>query len=271
METEMDCRKWKKKINEYIDDLLSEDQKAAFELHIANCPDCSREVHELREVVSMVKTLSRKDLPNDFELNLRRAIETDELRRNVSVRKRIDYSGIIKWTGAAAAIFLILFGVLTDRFNLNFLEAYPQQEQQRILMEATPAQEDAATDDAQNDANLMTPSVAEESKPPAVDATNGKDLEREAHTYTADILRIETNAIDLKVYNVKVTVDDLRNIAQMHGIEVLDFSCQGVTLSVEEDHREILYRELSLLGQMVETGDRMGSDTISIMILYGVE
>lgn len=267
----MGCKKWKNFINEYIDDVLTENQKTAFELHLANCSDCSREVHELKEVVSMVKSLSRKDLPNDFEFRLRRSIETDEIRRTAAINKRVNYSGIVKWVGAAAAIFLIMFGVLTDMFNLNILEAQPEKEQQRILMEAAPAQEEAATDKAQNDANLMTPSAAEAPKPPAVDLRDEKDSRLEARTFTADNSRIETDTIDFKVDSVSVTVDTLRNIADRHGIEVLDMSCQGITLKVNEEHREILYRELIRLGRIVETGDRMGTDTISIMILYGVE
>ena len=267
----MNCKKWKKFINEYIDYLLSEDQKTAFESHMANCSDCSREVHELREVVSMLKTLSQKDLPIDFEFKLKRAIETDELRKTVLARKRIDYSGIIKWVGAAAAIFLIMFGVLADRLNFDILDAQPQKEQQRVLMEAAPAQEEATPDEAQTDANLMTPSVAEAPEPPAVDLPAEKDLRQDASIYFADISRIETNAIDLTVDSVQVTVDDLRNIANEHGIEVLDFSCQGITLRVNEDHRKILYRELGRLGRIVETGDKFGTDTVSVMILYGVE
>lgn len=271
METKMNCKKWKKIINEYIDDLLSDDQRTSFELHMTKCSDCSWEVHELREVVSMVKTLSQKDLPNDFEFKLRRAIETDELRKTVLTRKRTDYSVIIKWAGAAAAIFLIMFGVLTDRLNFDILDAQPQKEQQRVLMEAAPTQEEATPEETQTDANRMTPFVAEAPEPPAVDLPAEKDLRQEAGIYSADISRIETNAIDLNADSVMVTVDDLRNIAYEHGIEVIDFSCQGITLRVSEDHREILYRELSRLGRIVETGDRYGTDTVSVMILYGVE
>ncbi len=183
----------------------------------------------------------------------------------------MDYSGIIKWVGATAAIFLVLFGVLTDRLNFDILRTQPQEEQQRILMEAAPAQEDAAREEAQADANLMAPSVAEAPKPPAVDKTNEKDLARETRIYTTDISRIETNAIDLKADSVKVTVDTLRNIAIQHGIEVLDFSCQGITLRVKDEHREILYQELSRFGRIVETGGQTGGDTVSIMILYGFE
>jgi len=262
----MNCKKWKKFINEYIDDLLSEDQRTSFESHMTKCSDCSREVHELREVVSMVKTLSQKDLPNDFEFKLRRAIETDELRKTVLARKRIDYSGIIKWAGAAAAIFLIMFGVLTDRLNFDILDDQAQKEQQRVLIEAAPAQEEAQTD-----VNRMTPFVAKAPEPAAVDLPAEKDLRQETGIYSADISRIETNAIDLTVDSVQVTVDDLRNIANEHGIEVLDLSCQGIMLRVNEEHREILYTELSRLGRIVETGDKFGTDTISIMILYGVE
>jgi hypothetical protein len=266
----MACKKWKKNINEYIDDLMPEVQKAAFESHMANCSDCRREVSELKEVVSLVKTLAQKDLPYDFESKLRRAIETDELRKASAIRRR-DYSGFLKWAGAAAAIFLILFGIFTDRLDLDILRTQPQQEQQRIMMEAATEQEEAATDKAQNDANLMTPAPAEAPKPPAADLPGEKDSRLEARAFTADIARIETNAIDLKVDGVNVTVETLRSIAQEYGIEVLDYSCQGITLKVEEEHREILYRELSHLGRIVETGDQIGTNTISIMILYGVE
>ena len=262
----MNCKKWKKRINEYIDDLLPDDQKSAFELHMVNCSDCSREVHELREVVSMLKTLSQKDLPIDFELKLKRAIETDELRKTLLVRKRIDYSGIVKWAGAAAAIFLIMFGVLTDRLDFGISDGQPQNEQQRVLMEAAPAQEEAEAD-----ANLKTPFVAEAPKSVADDTTNDKDLAQGTRVFVAGISRIESNAIDLTVDSVQVAVDDLRNIANEHGIEVIDLSCQGITLRVNEDHRKTLYRELSRLGRIVETGDKFGTDTISIMILYGVE
>lgn len=260
----MGCSKWKKHLNYYIDDLLPKDKKAAFESHMTSCSDCNREVSELREVVAMVKTLSQKDLPDDFEIKLRRAIETDELRRTAVVRKRMDYSGIIKWVGAAAAIFLVLFGVLTDRLNFDILRTQPQEEQQRILMEAAPAQEDA---------NLITPSAvpAPEPKPEAVSAPNEKDMAQEMRVFTADIPGIKTNAVDLNADSVQVTVDTLRNIADQHGIEVLDLSCQGITLRVKDGHREILYQELSRFGRIVETGDQTGGDTVSIMILYGFE
>jgi len=269
MESKMNCKKWNTIINEYIDNLLTADQKTAFELHLANCSDCSRQVQEFMEVGSMVKTLSQLDLPDDFEVKLRRAIVADELNRTTKDKKRTNFSGMIKWAGAAAAIFLILFGVLTDRFSFNIFETEPQQEQQAMFMEAAPVQEEAVSEKVQNDANLVPPS--EVPTPAAVTVENEKDQIREARLYTAKISRIETNSIDLNVKSVIVTVDTLRDIAYEHGIEVLDFSCQGITLSVTEELREILYTELSRLGRIVETGDQYGTDAISIMILYGID
>jgi hypothetical protein len=126
-------------------------------------------------------------------------------------------------------------------------------------------------DQAQTDVNLMTPAPIKAPIPQVVDLQEEKDTRLETRSFTADISRIETNAIDLNVEGVNVTVETVRDIAEEHGIQVLDFSCQGITLKVGEEHREILYTELSRLGRIVETGDKIGTNTISIMILYGVE
>lgn len=57
---------WTEKLSEYLDDELSASERAALELHRAECRECSRLLDELQRVVATAKTLTPR--PPDRDL-----------------------------------------------------------------------------------------------------------------------------------------------------------------------------------------------------------
>lgn len=71
----------KELLNAYIDNLLSDKERAAVEAHIASCPSCMKELDELAQAVNVVKKLDRIVPPPWFSEQVMINIKKEEDRK----------------------------------------------------------------------------------------------------------------------------------------------------------------------------------------------
>ncbi|MGD0678124.1 MAG: zf-HC2 domain-containing protein [Polyangiaceae bacterium] len=57
-----------------IEDALADDQRMAFELHVASCPHCARLVRDYEAIPALVRALTDCGAPDDVRIRLQRLL-----------------------------------------------------------------------------------------------------------------------------------------------------------------------------------------------------
>jgi len=256
----MFCKDLELDLTDFIDNNLSEKRRLEFEQHLEVCQNCRVKLNETKQTIEYIKGLSEIEPPNDFSLKIIKAIEFEEIKGSIKRTKSFDFVSILKWSGAAAAIFFVLFGIFDDRLQLNYA---PDQVamQARTFVEEMPVEEILP---ASESARMATFDSVESKEETAVE----DNLPQAANYLTAEVTTVESDLIELKVFSAATNINTLRVLAEENNIEILDITCEGLTLRVNEEKRKLLFGELSKLGEIVETGKQLGSDMLSIVIIY---
>jgi anti-sigma factor RsiW len=67
---DLTCRAIVEVVNDYLDELMSAEDRASFEQHLHACPWCLTYLRQIRETVALGARLNADDLPADVEQNL---------------------------------------------------------------------------------------------------------------------------------------------------------------------------------------------------------
>lgn len=67
----MECSKVVKLLHEYLDDALSWREAEALDQHLVECGCCAQELHQLRSLRQLMRSLSRKEPPRDLDLRVK--------------------------------------------------------------------------------------------------------------------------------------------------------------------------------------------------------
>lgn len=66
----MNCDRIKELLNDYLDNELTKDERAAFEQHIEKCSECREEVELMQEMLYALHDIDEKELPQGFHQEL---------------------------------------------------------------------------------------------------------------------------------------------------------------------------------------------------------
>lgn len=128
----MNCKKIKKLLNQYVDQVLDTEFTQQVEEHLKSCSACREEYLKLKQVVSALNSISPQPAPTDFTQSIMTKISQKEIQIQSSwmdfLRKRIAVPSLSfprKWesmfsfrlAGAAAVAALIVFFAFTFIFN----------------------------------------------------------------------------------------------------------------------------------------------------------
>jgi hypothetical protein len=124
----MNCQKIIKLLNPYIDKILNANIAQQVEEHLKSCPACREEYSKLKQVVSVVNTLSPKPAPENLTENIMAKISQKEIQIQSSwmdhLKKQIPIPRLsFRLVGAAAVTALVLFFAFTFIFNTP--DTYP--------------------------------------------------------------------------------------------------------------------------------------------------
>lgn len=98
----------------YLDDLLTTEDKKQFEIHLEKCPDCIKELNEIKTTINLLGSLPLEEPPYDIAVKVKKEIlEASDIKKNTL---KINY----RYLSIAAAFLLIL--------SLSFLLSSPKEQ-----------------------------------------------------------------------------------------------------------------------------------------------
>jgi len=74
MDTRLACDDVMQRVTEYLDDALPPGAKGAFERHLAECANCTRYLHEIRQTLQRLGELPREPMPSPMKDRLLAAL-----------------------------------------------------------------------------------------------------------------------------------------------------------------------------------------------------
>lgn len=67
---ELTCQAFVELVTEYLEGTLSRDERARFEYHLADCPDCSVFLEQMRRTIQIVGRLSEESLSPEIKTDM---------------------------------------------------------------------------------------------------------------------------------------------------------------------------------------------------------
>lgn len=103
---ELTCKDYEKMINDYIGDLLNEDEVLDFLSHIENCPSCKEEL-TIQFMVS--QGLNKLEENGTFDLNKELSEKINSSLKAIKVRNLVIFLSIAGFLSVIVAIAIFIF------------------------------------------------------------------------------------------------------------------------------------------------------------------
>jgi hypothetical protein len=140
----MKCENIKELMSMYIDNEINEVDKAKFEKHIAQCPQCKEEYEILKDLVLECSEIDEVELPQDFREELHSKLMEAKAAKP---SKLTEFMRRANWKPAAGAVAAVLILAI----SLNSLGGNKIFEQQTLEAPATePGQPGVSYDKSEN-------------------------------------------------------------------------------------------------------------------------
>lgn len=121
----MNCDRIKELLNDYLDNELTKDERAAFEQHIEKCSDCREEVELMQEMLYALHDIDEKELPQGFHQELMNQLDeiqptpmmdaedvkqdqAKESKKIINIRKYLKPAYIAPVATAACLAFIVM-------------------------------------------------------------------------------------------------------------------------------------------------------------------
>lgn len=262
----MDCRHFDEYISPYLDQVLDEKEKDLFERHLNNCPECKKNLEDTRRLISILGDLGEEPLPQGFQENMFRKLEKLE-----DVQKPNGHYWL-RWIGAIAGIIVMLFSIKAIKNPLSMGE---------MSKNSSPVQEmadevDIASDMALHDESYiaMDDNVEaergdydEDAQDDSQSAAPKRAISEAENQYSNGIGSIQTDIVEVYVEDICITPQTLKDIAINNQFELIEADDNSVVIEMrDQTEREILYQELSKLGEIREVGQSTEENLVRIVI-----
>jgi hypothetical protein len=258
----MDCKVFDEYISLCIDQLLDEQDKKNFELHLNQCSQCKEKYEETRELVSLIRGIDEEPLPRGFRNNLIKKLERSQ---------KINTGYLLRWLGAMAGIIVIFLSVKAikdTRFTGTIdKEMLPIEGVAEDMASTDSAVEEFAHDDMERGSSDMV--VMEDNYDSGEITALDENADRTENTDGIDesIMTIQSDLVEVYVQDICITPHTLMLMANNHGLELIENDEDSVVIDIRDDEeRSILYRELSKMGEVRDIGENIGSNEVKIII-----
>jgi hypothetical protein len=108
----LNCKTVKDLTDEYLDGMLSGEQKEEFESHLDTCPECTAFIQQMRQMLRFLSSMEEEELPEGFQARLNERLQAaaeEETSAAKGFNRFIPDKKWLKWgAGLAAAIVLLL-------------------------------------------------------------------------------------------------------------------------------------------------------------------
>lgn len=142
------CKDFSDLIDKYVDGLASQEEKEMLEEHLKACPNCRREVQELKQTIALANLLGQVEMPPDFSTCLSEKIKNIS-EEKIPLKKTFSESLFNfyrchkrKFTAAAGvfAVFILIvtFYNLGKNSNITYTSKENSQNTAQNMTEAKP-------------------------------------------------------------------------------------------------------------------------------------
>ncbi len=243
-----DCDRMQEQISEYIDGMLDTEVSDQLLVHLSECSDCRAYYHSLTVMMDTLNTMPEEEPGDGFHDRLINRIK-DELAITTAIPAQEGplhkIGNWAKWGAGAAAVVILLLSVrFLGDLNLSRMKVYeaPLIDKMQVAHDENPIQEEMRIFQADENGESLEDLGINSIQDPLV-------LEAEASD------SIHTDAVDLMVQDVRIVPETLYGLAEENGIDVVLILEGAIILKLTTmEQREILHRELSRLGTILETG-----------------
>lgn len=276
----MDCRQFRESMSLWIDGILDQQEQKRFIQHMESCENCRRELKEYKNMVFLLRNMEEEPLPEGFHERLHSRLVEETKSFEQLPKDDAKSARWMRWIGAVAAIFVLLFSV--KALNKVALWGDRQAKEERMEIESTSDQavQDssfsiASAPDASEDATSSQKDSFEEEggiqekaevndrilSDSSVDTASNETIEERSG-------KIETNRVQLKTQDVCVTPSTLKMMAVNNGIELVRSDENSVVLKITDPkQKEVLYKELSRIGDVEDVGDKIDLGEVTVIIM----
>ena len=190
----MNCKKAKKLMSAYIDDMLSDSKKSAFEAHLEHCESCKNEFLDLKEIILLTGNI-KFTAPADFTKEVCGKLNSPIHKKSFSIPRFGVY-------GTAAAAFVILAAIAMgnpvweeykNRISPNNTSAVQKIDENKEIENVKKEDKEKETGKTeQTITSSEKPSLQAEKSP--VSEQNDKNIEVNANTKAAAALNPDLSA-----------------------------------------------------------------------------
>ena len=276
----MACRQFRESMSLWIDGILDQQEQKRFIQHMESCENCRRKLKEYKNMVFLLRNMEEEPLPEGFHERLHSRLVEETKSFEQLPKDDAKSARWMRWIGAVAAIFVLLFSV--KALNKVALWGDRQAKEERMEIESTSDQavQDssfsiASAPDASEDATSSQKDSFEEEggiqekaevhdrilSDSSVDTASNETIEERSG-------KIETNRVQLKTQDVCVTPSTLKMMAVNNGIELVRSDENSVVLKITDPkQKEVLYKELSRIGDVEDVGDKIDLGEVTVIIM----
>lgn len=126
-----DCKIFKPMIDKALYNELSSQENESLQNHLAQCDECSSELGELKETLSLIKLREREEPETEFMNNFWQQLEPKLQKKRAPIQvwfEEIIYNLRNRYSfQIAAAASLLIIGILIGKFFLTGIESGPPQ------------------------------------------------------------------------------------------------------------------------------------------------
>ena len=190
----MNCKKAKKLMSAYIDDMLSDSKKSVFEAHLEHCESCKNEFLALKEIILLTGNI-KFTAPADFTKEVCGKLNSPIHKKSFSIPRFGVY-------GTAAAAFVILAAIAMgnpvweeykDRISPNNTSAVQKIDENKEIENVKKEDKEKETGKTeQTITSIEKPSL--QSKKSPVSEQNDKNIEVNANTKAEAALNPDVSA-----------------------------------------------------------------------------
>ncbi len=284
----MECENIKKKFSDYLDDLLSADERKHADEHLRSCPECSHALEELRKTVALTQGLEDVEPPPWLEQKVMAKVREGE-RRTEGLLQRLLFPvnsrfpvEILATIAIAVTALFVFRSVEPDLEKISQDQATVQgerdrvasdnkadAEKERILLKKNINQLPRTAAPAKRKMFMKIPGIRAETKEapykPAVLAEEemqgdqGMELNEGIPAFAPGAVgtsAAEKESIDITVYvdNLKVSTDRIKEMIKgLKGkiVKTEDFEDKEiVTVVVDFNKINSVINELKILGEI---------------------
>ncbi len=114
---ESECDRYCEQLFDYVSDILTEDERAAIELHIGSCQRCAKELEEIRAILGAAAALAEPEVPDGLRTAVSERLLREERATNLKKRRFMRAAQIAVPIAACAALAIGIYsGGLYDRY-----------------------------------------------------------------------------------------------------------------------------------------------------------